>query len=639
MTLALLAVALLALFAPLGAPTTLAEKSVEWERYDTTIDLREDGTFTVTEDQVIQFSGGTFTEGYAIIPLSKVEDITNIRVFQGDTEYTRGYGDPGTFSASVYSGEVEILWWFEPITNGAGAFTIMYDVIGGLRVYPETGREQLWWRAIDEDFAGDVNQATVTYNLPQPVAPEQFTIADYVRGGAEVSDEITGPTSVVWTASGLQQGDAFETRLEFPRMTTATVPAWQAADDKAREEAERLEPFKALANVIMLLVGLLLLVGGPVGVVLYWYTRGRDAPVALPIDLLREPPDDLPAAAVGTLIDETANDHDVIAGLVALGERGVIEIDEREKDSPLAGFFSSSREFVFRRVNDDDEELAPFEKELLGAVFGSKGKDEVRLSQIRERFAQRQQEVKKDLYREVVKRGYFTRNPEDTRKRWRTLGTILFGGAIALGFLIYGMVSSFAPLTIVPIITVGFLGLVIWAFAGSMPRKTPAGAEAAAKWLAFKRYLAEIERYEKVADAREVFNRYLPYAVAFGLEKAWVAKFASVGAAPPPWYGPRGWDDDWSPQRRRRRGGTVIIPGDFGGRSGGGNLDFPDLQSASDSLGGGLQGVSDGLFDLFSEAAKVFTAASKGGGGRGGGFSGGGGSFGGGGGGGGRGFR
>jgi uncharacterized membrane protein YgcG len=631
-------IALLGIFAPLGLPNVAAEKSARWERYDTTIDLHDDGTFTVTEDQTIAFSGGSFTQGYAVIPLSKVDDITNVQVFEGSTPYVKGYGFPGQYSTSIAGGQLEILWWFNQPTNGTREFIITYDVSGGLRVYPETGREQLWWRAVDEDFAGDIDIATVTYNLPQSVAPDQLTIAEYVRGDATVTHEITGPASIQWVAHNLKQGDALEARAEFPKMTTASAPSWQAADDKSREEAERLKPYKALANAIMLGVGLLLLVGGPIGLIMYWYTRGRDAPVALPIDLLREPPDDLPAAAVGTLIDEVANDHDVIAAMIALGERGVLEIDEGEKPGVLNSVFGGgTRDFVFRKV-DANAQLAPFEKELLNAIFGSK--DEARLSSIRERFAQHQKDVKEELYKEVVARGYFARSPDTTRKRWRTFGTVLLVGAIICAFVLYGAVSSFAPLTIIPIIVFGLLGLLIMALAGAMPRKTPSGAEAAAKWLAFKRYLAEIEHYEKVDAAKEIFNRYLPFAVAFGLEKSWVGKFAQVGAPPPPWYGPRGWAGDWSPQRRASRGGPIIIPGGMGPSRGGG-VHIPDLQSTSDALGGGLQGMSDGLFDLFSEAAKVFTApGNKGGRGGGfGGFSGGGGSFGGGGGGGGRGFR
>jgi hypothetical protein len=80
------------------------------------------------------------------------------------------------------------------------------------------------------------------------------------------------------------------------------------------------------------------------------------------------------------------------------------------------------------------------------------------------------------------------------------------------------------------------------------------------------------------------------------------------------------------------------------------DVNMPDLQDVSDSMGRSLQGMSDGLFGMFNEASKIFrpySSTTSGGGGRGSwgggrGFSGGGfggGSFGGGGGGGSRGFR
>ena len=38
-----------------------------------------------------------------------------------------------------------------------------------------------------------------------------------------------------------------------------------------------------------------------------WHTRGRDVAVPLVADYLSEPPDDLPAGVVGTLVDEQAD--------------------------------------------------------------------------------------------------------------------------------------------------------------------------------------------------------------------------------------------------------------------------------------------------------------------------------------------
>jgi uncharacterized membrane protein len=642
-----------ATFPPLARDA--AAKSLYWEQYDVTIDLHDDGSFTVTEDQVINFTDGTFTEGFAVIPLSRVEDIDNIQVSADGQVFREGYGIPGTYQASIVGGEVEILWWFFPATNESRQFTISYVVEGGLRVYDQ--REQLWWRAIDEDFAADIENATVTVNLPQPVPQDQLSLEWFRRGDFDAEYTVPSETQAVFTASDIEQGSAFEVRLEFPRMTTATAPTWQRADDERREREAELEPYKAAANAIMVGVGILLLVGGTIGVYVLWFTRGRDAPVTLPIDLLREPPDDTPPAAVGTLIDENAHDHDVIAGIVALGEKGVIQIVEEEKKGALAALgIGGGRDFTFKRVNRDLP-LSKHENAILNALFGSKNKDEVKLSNVKASFAERQDAIKEAVYDELVERGYFDKNPRDVRRTWRGLGCGLTVVAAVGGFFLFSALSTFAPLVIVPLIAAAILGVILMATASAMPRKTQKGAESAQKWLAFRRYLAEIERYDNVADAREIFNKYLPYAVAFELERGWVRKFASVDTPAPEWYGGGGWMGDGYPDARRlprgqRRGGTVIIPGGGtigGGRDSGGGPglpDFGDLQDMSDRGGRSLQGASDGLFDLFNAAAEAFTTinSSGGSGGRGrgggfGGFSGGGGGFGGGGGGGGRGFR
>lgn len=622
-------------------------RSVRWTEYNTTLDVHSDGSVTITEDQVIAFSGGPFTKGYATIPLGRIEDINNIQVLENGVPLRRGNGDPGTFSVTTSGGDVNIDWWFTPAADEERNFTIRYDVTGALRVYAD--RQQLWWRVIDTDFAADIDSATITVNLPEAVSADQLSVAWYASTGSTfpVDWQITSPTQIVWHATDIRQGEALEERLEFPPITAATVPDWQAAVDAQQRREEQLAPYKALANMLMLGAGLLLLVGGSAGVILLWFTRGRDVPVTLPIDLLKQPPDDLPAAAVGTLVDERADDRDVIAAIISLASRGVLKIEEKEPSGVLGELGFGSRDFVFHRL-ETDVTLLPFETELLGAIFTGK-QTEARLSKMKTRFADRQARVKESLYDEMVKRGYFERNPQVTRGIYRGAGIGLLVLSIFGGFFLYALIGSFAPYVIVPIIGAAVVGLLLLIVSGSMPRKTPAGAEAAARWEAFRRYLAEIERYDTVADAKQVFDRYLPYAITFGLERAWVSKFASVGTPAPTWYG--GPYDDWGdPSRggrlpRGRRGGDVIIiPGGSPTGGGGGGGGLPDLQDMSDRTGRSLQSMSNGLFDLFNEAGKAFTSFSSGsgsGGGRSGGFggfSGGGGSFGGGGGGGGRGF-
>src|SRR5690606_103511 len=130
---------------------------------------------------------------------------------------------------------------------------------------------------------------------------------------------------------------------------------------------------KALANVAFLGLGLLMLGGGGAGIYLLWQSKGKDPAVPLPIDILREPPDDLPPGAVGVLVDEVADDHDVIATVVDLGERGVLHIEETSNE--LLGF-TFGRDWTIRKTGTT-EGLNAYEKKTLNAIFGSR--DEVQL--------------------------------------------------------------------------------------------------------------------------------------------------------------------------------------------------------------------------------------------------------------------
>lgn len=634
-----LVIALATLVALTWQPEVAYAQDLYWESYDVTIDLHQDGTFTVTEEQVINFSQGTYSEGFAVIPLGRVEQITNVQVSANGTPYDRATsgGEPGTYTVQVYGGELEILWWFPTVlAPETRQFTISYDVIGGLRVYPETNTNQLWWRALDEDFAGDVRNATITVNLPAEVPPEDLTTGVETSGfdGDEVSIEQIDGDTVRFQMSGFEQGDALEVRLAFPPITTAEVPAWQPAEDERIEREEALEPYKALANLLFLGAGILLVVGSPIGVYLLWRNYGRDVPVEMPADILREPPDDLPPGAVGTLIDEQAEVHDMIATLVDLAERGVIQIEE--ENSEILGF-SYSKDWIIRRTGST-EGLPKPESNLLSALLGRK--DEVKLKDVRERFGKRQGEIKTAMYEELVRRGYFPHNPEKIRRAWKVAAFVVIGIAVFLGFTLMGSIGSFAPFFLAVIIGIGVAGVALLIGSRAMPRRTEKGAEAAKRWVAFRNYLAEIERYQDLEQAQEIFSNYLPYAIAFGIEKSWVRKFARIDTPAPHWYGPYPYPR--GPRRGWSRPGPVVIGG--GGSSGGGDIDLPGMPSLQDISGGfagSLQSMSDGLFDMFDEASDVFKpySSSGSGGGFGGGFGGGGGGFGGGGGGGGRGFR
>jgi len=371
----------------------------------------------------------------------------------------------------------------------------------------------------------------------------------------------------------------------------------------------------ALLHLIFLSAMILILVGGLVLILLLWYVRGRDPHIGPVAEYLEEPPDDLPPGAAGTLLDEHADEHDVMATLLGLARHGAVEITEVEE--------GRLRDFTLTLVHSDRIEDR-VERDLLTVLFGPNPQplQEVRLSKVRGSFMAARDRIRHDLYREMVERGYFTRSPDETRRRWRIVSCVGMVASIVTGLVLTILTDAWALLPAIA-------GVIIWVImlrvSRGMPQKTRHGAEAAAKWRAFRNYLRNIRKYESLERATDLFDRYLSYAVAFELERQWVKDFERAGAPVPRWYHSAGdilvlpqagevlWDATQIGRAAGHLGdaGTLDIP-DVGGMP---NIDMPNvdissigdgLQGASDLVGGGLQGASDGLFDLLDNAGSIF---------------------------------
>ncbi|HJW27656.1 MAG TPA: hypothetical protein VJ508_00220, partial [Saprospiraceae bacterium] len=186
-----------------------------------------------------------------------------------------------------------------------------------------------------------------------------------------------------------------------------------------------------------------------------------------------------------------------------------------------------------------------------------------------------------------------------------------------LGGIVAGVVfADFVLGIVLAFIGLGFFGLVMAGASSAMPVKTRHGTEMKAAWLAFKRYLENISKYTKLEEATDQFDKYLPYAIAFGLDRSWINTFTRVNTPIPYWYHPYWY------------GRGIGIP-NGSPTSVGGGIGTPSVQGMSDSLAHSLQSMSTGLTTMLNSAASTFQSrpSSSGGGGgwSGGGFSGGGG--------------
>ncbi|MFH1833678.1 MAG: DUF2207 domain-containing protein, partial [bacterium] len=320
---------------------------------------------------------------------------------------------------------------------------------------------------------------------------------------------------------------------------------------------------------------------------------------------------------VGALIDEKVDTKEVIATIVDLARRGYLEITDTKKE----GIFGKPMTIFTRRKPVG--ELRGFEKEVAESLFDSKHPDQVTTKELKNQFYTHVGPIVEQIYDETTKAGLFGQSPKKVRSRWIGYGFLV---AVVLGGLTVIMALAGVPgwgwFLLGSIVSV----IIVWAYSPFMPQRTKKGAQEQKKWEAFRNYLDDLTRFQDMEAAQESFEKYLAYAIAFGVEKQWVRRFEGLNVPPPVWYHPV-----FIPIPT---GSGPLGPGGLGGTIGGG----VGGGGAPGMPGGGfsLDTISDGLFSSLNNMSSVLTSAPSssgsgrgawggGGGGFGGGFSGGGG--------------
>jgi uncharacterized membrane protein len=95
-------------------------------------------------------------------------------------------------------------------------------------------------------------------------------------------------------------------------------------------------------------------------------------------------------------------------------------------------------------------------------------------------------------------------------------------------------------LTPVPFIIAGVLSaIIVLIFAQIMPARTESGTRALEQVLGFEEFLrrAEAEHFKRIIVGHpELFDKYLPFAMAFGVEKQFARAFEGIYTESPRWY-------------------------------------------------------------------------------------------------------
>jgi len=274
-----------------------------------------------------------------------------------------------------------------------------------------------------------------------------------------------------------------------------------------------------------------------------WNRRGRDPKVRESVTVMYEPPKykDVPLtpAEVGAVIDEKLDARDITATIIGLAVKGYIKIEETKKE----GLVFDSIDYFLAKLKDPDDNLSQFEKALMGKIF-SGSMPGLMVSDMKNKFYTSLDSLKETLYGEIVRKGYFLRNPESVRALYIAVGVaVMVIAGFAAGFL--------SPYSMGKNIIAGILaGIPVLAFSRVMPAKTRAGAAAYMDILGFQEFMnrAEKDRLKRMGD-QELFSKFLPYAIALDVADNWAKAFEGIYQEPPKWYVSPGGFGTFSPYR------------------------------------------------------------------------------------------
>jgi uncharacterized membrane protein YgcG len=486
-------------------------KSWEFEQFDTDIVVNTDGSLTVRETQVANFTG-SFTFLNRDLTSSKANFTggrTYGRVRFKDIKVFDLQGQPAS-SVKIKSinGGKRITISFSA-TNTRRAWVIEYRMTGALIYGKDTNR--LYFNTVSTQRDVNIKSSRTTVKLPAGVPMDKVKAVTYVDTGNPPTTHTSSRegNTLAWQSTDIKPVTNVTIDVLFPRgfvQVPLTYRAW----------------FGAVAIALAAILGL----GALALMLVLWRRKGRDF-AAPELDVVRyEPPPGLRPMEVAFLMNEGTSSSDISATVVDLAIRGKLVITEQE-----GGGILKHKEFGFERQPGTLDDLAPFELAIMDGLFESG--NSVTQDDLHEKFYTHVGGIESKLRDQVLSKDLFDGDPGSVKRHYYVIGLVL----LLLIVPLFLSVAWFDPgylYAFVPGLAISGLSVVI--IGRFMSRRTAKGAEALSYVRGFKDYMGTAEREEMKFMTPENFQANLPYAMVLGVEKEWGGKFQDIYTQPPNWY-------------------------------------------------------------------------------------------------------
>jgi len=551
-----------------------------YKNLDVNIVVNSDSSFVVEEKQLHSYAG-RYNKGVRSISLKSINDITDVEVIDGET------GNPLVYSSKVLpeynaaswgmytfykkDGNMNIEWYYN-LENTERLWIIRYKVYGGVDFYKD--HDEISWDVLS-NFNTTINQSSLIIDLPENnFRDEEFTSSLYT------SDITNNPQKLnsneykygYFSAGPFRPQQVFTVALGWPKGLLHQSDFWKFI---------LMKNGSVVLSVVIIFLTIFFLF-------IYWLFTEKIKEAKGSIPIVFTPPHDLPPAMAEIIVNEKSTTEAWSATIVDLAVRGYVKIEDemsiakksllRKGVSIFIGIVAlvffvlgilnmnisfifiglaillfvssvifnvkfSAKEYKISRLRgfENDNYLRKYEKSFLGILFEAADNFSTKRIKhappvMKKRFYQFMKKLKINLIKEFEVDESSSFVVAFSQKSKFDLVYIFPYILIIIGIPLLFFIENSVPY-ILSFWTTLWSFFTIFFFIKFKPKFSKEGIVFRNQWLGFKMYLETAEKNRMQNLTPEIFEKYLPYAMVFGVEDKWTRAFDSIIKIEPSWYG------------------------------------------------------------------------------------------------------
>lgn len=511
-----------------------ADRSYLITSFDANIGIKKDSTVDISEKINYEFRG-TYNKGWRAISTKGIGTITDIYVVDVHTgkrlEYSSSVLEKtdsinwGKYAVTYTPGYVNVEWYYDE-SNSNHAWEIHYTVHGVIGFYDTF--DEVYWNLFTEYEVPvlSVSARVKFIDMPEPKTGALAFYRTNANGaGSFILDDRDG---YIFRDINIEPYEAVTIAIGFPKGLIEKGAYWK--------DLISLN-WGFLTAFILILITIFYSI-------IFWYRNEYSPKHDKSIVPQYEPPKNMKPAQLDIIYNERLSKKSWSATIIDLAIKGYVKIEEDSKNK-LLSILSGKDYKVHLLISESDsnyEKLETYEKNFLSALFvGRKtfSTKSMKYSQYEsQELYKSMMKIEHDILEEIGSDypDVYTR-PVKMQNTRKFLFAFLF---IAVFVMIFLFGIGLKGLFIYHILAIVFgliFSFVIYLYSVKYnPRLSTVGNDTWRYIQGFRNYLYVAERYRMQNLTPEIFEKYLPYAMIFGIEKEWAKNFDSIVMQPPNWY-------------------------------------------------------------------------------------------------------